>query len=225
MIDNWDDDFIPPEIQDNIICLGRPDHHEREGYTVSLQAGNYENDLHAAQDEVFHADDPEALMTGSVYTDINSERQNPNIRMIDTLLGMVASNPYRTDEIAAATDCAADDADERERGPGNIRTISYAIRGRSTLMNNWEDPYYFTAAFPTLFPEGIGGHQDQRPIPISLMAFAEWALNHHSRRFVALIDCYKNLMILTDSHVIKPSCTFSTMSYSSGVLPLEIHYL
>ncbi|KAH9203429.1 hypothetical protein DL95DRAFT_321422, partial [Leptodontidium sp. 2 PMI_412] len=54
-------------------------------------------------------------------------------------------------------------------------------------MNNWEDPHYFTAAFPTLFPEGIGGHQDQRAVPVSLMAFAEWALSHHSRRQVVPI--------------------------------------
>ena len=53
MIDGWTDDFIPPEIADNVTCLADQDHHEREGYTVSLQSGNYENDLHAAQDEAF----------------------------------------------------------------------------------------------------------------------------------------------------------------------------
>jgi hypothetical protein len=74
MMDNWDDDFIPPEIQDNIIYLGKSDHHKREGYTVSLQAGNYENDLHAAQDEGSYADYRKALISSSVYTDINGER-------------------------------------------------------------------------------------------------------------------------------------------------------
>jgi hypothetical protein len=29
MIDSWSKDFIPPEIRDNIICLGSSDHHER----------------------------------------------------------------------------------------------------------------------------------------------------------------------------------------------------
>ena len=55
MIDGWANDFIPPEIADNITCLANPDHHEREGYTVSLQNGNYdrENDLQAAQGETF----------------------------------------------------------------------------------------------------------------------------------------------------------------------------
>ncbi|KAH6691789.1 hypothetical protein BKA61DRAFT_742496 [Leptodontidium sp. MPI-SDFR-AT-0119] len=74
LMDGWNADFIPPEIWDNIICLGDSDHHEREGYTVSLQTGNYENDLHAAQDGVFDTDDHGPCITGSVYTDINGER-------------------------------------------------------------------------------------------------------------------------------------------------------
>ena len=45
MVDGWRDEFIPPDIRDNIVCLEEPDHHEREGYTVSLEHGNYENDL------------------------------------------------------------------------------------------------------------------------------------------------------------------------------------
>jgi hypothetical protein len=188
MMGSWDDNFIPREIQDNIICLGESDHHERERYTVSLQAGNYENDLHASQDEAFHADDDdhEPLMTGSVYTDINGERQDPNVRTVDTLLRVMAISRYRSDDREPATDDAIDEHGHRRR---NIPTISYAVRGKSTLMSNWEDPHFFTAAFPTLFPNGIGGHQDQRTVPVSLKAFAEWALNHHSRRYEALIDC------------------------------------
>jgi hypothetical protein len=64
IVDSWSDDFIPSEIRDNIICLEKPDQQEREGYTVNLQDGNYENDLQAAQDEGFDADD-HISMTGS----------------------------------------------------------------------------------------------------------------------------------------------------------------
>lgn len=39
MIDNWTDQFIPPELRDNIICVNEADHHEREGYTVNLEPG------------------------------------------------------------------------------------------------------------------------------------------------------------------------------------------
>lgn len=39
MIDDWTDDFIPPELRDNIISIGEPASDEREGYTVNLRAG------------------------------------------------------------------------------------------------------------------------------------------------------------------------------------------
>src|SRR5436305_11520418 len=73
MIYSLANDFIPPEIADNITCLTNPDHHEREGYTVSLESGNYENDLQAAQGENFLPDESDPLITGSVCTDINGE--------------------------------------------------------------------------------------------------------------------------------------------------------
>lgn len=179
MIDDWLEDFIPPEIRDNIICPGSLDHHEREGYTVSLQSGNYENDLHAAQDQARDVVDYEALVTGSVFTDIDGERQDLGVRLIDTLRNVMAGNPCGANENIPDTDDATDGQKPTRR---NTPTISYAMRGQSALVSDWEDPYYFTAAFPTLFPKGIGGYLDQREVPVSLMAFAEWALSHHSRR-------------------------------------------
>lgn len=61
--------------------------------------------------------------------------------------------------------------------------IEYGVRGQALLLNQWQDHHYFTSAFPTLFPTGIGGHLDDRDVPVSLAAFANWALRHHSRRF------------------------------------------
>jgi hypothetical protein len=104
--------------------------------------------------------------------------------MIDALLGMVTGNPYHADGRASTTNDAIKERSHRQR---NVPIISYAMRGQATLVNCWEDPHFFTAAFPTLFPSGIGGHLDQRKDPVSLVAFAEWALNHHSRRRVVSI--------------------------------------
>jgi hypothetical protein len=177
MIDGWANNFIPPEIADNITCLANPDHHEREGYTVSLQSGNYENDLQAAQGENFLPDESDPLMTGSVCTDINGERTDPNVRMIDALLGLVTGNASQEDKTAE---------EEPQYRRRDEPMISYAIRGQATLMSSWENPHYFTGAFPTLFPTGLGGHKEQRPLAVSLEAFAKWALNHHSRRYLSL---------------------------------------
>jgi hypothetical protein len=141
-----------------------------------LQAGNHENDFQAAQDGASQAIDDEPLITGSVYTDVNGERQDPNVRMVDALLGIVAGRSGETETPAN------EGVHVRHTEQRNVPTISYAIRGQAALLNHWEDSHYFTGAFPTLFPNGTGGHRDERPLPVSLMAFAEWALKHHSRR-------------------------------------------
>ena len=187
-IEGWPDEFVPSEIADNITYLEDPDHHEREGYTVSLQTGNYENDFHAAQDEAFLANDNDPFVTGSVYTDVNGEWMDPNLQLIDALLGVVTGNTGWVDETGQAADGSDEHGHEHghEHRQRDLPTISYAIHGQATLMSSWEDPHYFTGAFPTLFPNGLGGHQDQRPIPVSLNAFAQWALNHHSRRLESL---------------------------------------
>jgi len=44
-------------------------------------------------------DDYGALITGSVYTDINGERQDPNVKMIDAWPGVVTGNPHQPDAV------------------------------------------------------------------------------------------------------------------------------
>jgi hypothetical protein len=179
MIDDWSDDFIPPELRDSIICLDEPDHHERQGYTVNLEAGNYENDLQAAQDSAGDVNIGEPFITGSVATDINGERQDPNLRVLDALFNVVANKqPTLREEPWPGKSVR----NTRPLGHPRMPVISYTIHGQATLVNHWSDPHYFTAAFPTLFPTGTGGHLDGRTIPVSLEAFAEWSLSHHSRR-------------------------------------------
>ena len=190
MIESWPADFIPPEITNNIISLENPDHHEREGYTVSLEGGNYENDFHAAQDRAFLSNNHNPFVTGSIYTDVNGERVNPNIQMIDALLGVMSGNTCNADEADEESPATDDIPDRHQCRKRDIPMISYAIRGQATLMSSWENSCYFTGAFPTLFPTGLGGHLDQRPVPVSLTSFANWALNHHNRRYFIFVLCY-----------------------------------
>jgi len=104
----------------------------REGYTVSLQSGNYENDLHAAHDEAFHADEHDPLVTGSLYIDVNGERTNPDIPKIDALLRVVTGNPSQADTTTAAAEDNPDDLGHRQR---EVPVISYSIRGQAgTVM-------------------------------------------------------------------------------------------
>jgi hypothetical protein len=51
MLDSWwTDEFIPSELQENSMCVDHPDSHEREGYSIQLDRGSYENDFHATLD-------------------------------------------------------------------------------------------------------------------------------------------------------------------------------
>jgi hypothetical protein len=71
----------------------------------------------------------------------------------------------------------------------DIPVIRYYSNGCSVLMNDWQDIEYFTGSFPTLFPLGAGGHistPQKHKVPLSLKAWAKWALNHHSRRYIKM---------------------------------------
>lgn len=174
MIDTWDDDFIPAELQENIISVDLPDSLEREGYSVHLDAGNHENDFQAAQDTDREMGINAPLVTGSVSTDNNAERQSPERRLLEALLDIVLNPPASSTQHTLT------------HGQQQIPSLSYKIRGQATLVDHWHDAAYFTGAFPTSFPLGIGGHLDERSLDVSLSSFAEWALKHHSRRYELL---------------------------------------
>jgi hypothetical protein len=183
-VDGWADDFVPPELQHHIICVNDGDHHERAGYTVDLESHNYENDWQAAEDDGSDPTGGAPLLTGSVTTDINGERQNPDVRILSSVYHLVNSTSQDDTQIAGTS---YDEQGARERrAPQTTPVIKYTIRGQATLLNHWQDSRYFLAAFPTLFPMGIGGHLDERPISVSPAAFADWALRHHSRRHGSL---------------------------------------
>jgi hypothetical protein len=77
-------------LHDNIINVNKSYHHEREGYAVSLESGNFENDLQAAQDSASFDQQCDPLMSVSVSTDVNGNRQNPDLRLVDSLLDVVS---------------------------------------------------------------------------------------------------------------------------------------
>jgi hypothetical protein len=84
MLDTWADEFIPHELEENIIYVDESDTHEREGYAIALDNSDYENDFQAAQATSVASDNNDTLITGSVSTDINGESQNPDKRLLNT---------------------------------------------------------------------------------------------------------------------------------------------
>ena len=108
--------------------------------------------------------------------DIDGDRLNPELKMVMSLIAMINEGEHHSSE--------SDGQKEVE-----VPVIVWESNGRRVLMNDYEDPEYFTAAFPTLFPYGKGGHihsPDESHTPVSLEAWAKWLLGHHSRRRVIL---------------------------------------
>jgi hypothetical protein len=90
-VDSWADDFDPAEIQDHIICVNDTDYHERAGYAVDLENCNYENDWQVAEDDGSDPAGGAPLPPGSATTDINGERQNPDMRILSSVYYLVNS--------------------------------------------------------------------------------------------------------------------------------------
>ncbi|KAI1829024.1 hypothetical protein DTO027I6_10052 [Penicillium roqueforti] len=143
MMDEWADDFIPTELRDSIVRVDDTDHHEREGYTVNLQEGNYENDFQAAEADPSEPGAGALLMTGSVTTDINGERQNPDLRILDTLMDLVENRSQVTN------------ISDHRRTP----LIRYTIRGAATLVNHWDDPLFFHSCLPNPISDRFARHK------------------------------------------------------------------
>jgi hypothetical protein len=65
--------------------------------------------------------------------------------------------------------------------------ISYKKNPEAPILDSFTNPDYFTGAFPTLFPFGIGGHlgdiSGNRPKKVSLKDFAKYTMMHHSHMY------------------------------------------
>ena len=190
LINQWAESFIPPLLQEAIINLPEDrDSNERGTYASDME-GFSENDLHHALDDMADG----TIASGAVYSDVEGQRQNPELKMIMALMEMIGKPQEDTSDI-----------DVQE--PVEIPVITWVSNGRRVLMNDYDDAEYFTGAFPTLFPYGRGGHlpeSNERSIPVSLEAWAKWTLNHHSRRWVH--ECHVLLQrLLTMKQVCPPS--------------------
>jgi len=168
LITQWAESFIPPVLQESVINLPEDRDSDERGTYAGDMDGFSENDLHHALDDMADG----TIASGAVYSDVEGQRQNPELKMIMALMEMI-------DKPGEGI------SDTRVQEPAEIPVITWVGDGHPVLMNDYEDAEYFTGAFPTLFPYGRGGHlpqSNERSIPVSLEAWAKWILNHHSRR-------------------------------------------
>ena len=194
LLSSWPAEFIPEQISTNITYIDGSDHTEREGYVANLETGNYENDLQATSDETA-PDNDVTLSSGSLCTDLNGERINYDLHLLNTLTSVLTKSGSDSDDTDPDLNSDIEDIDDvsdeedtdiepqHPSHPGETSNyIRYDFTKSTALSNSWEDPQYLATSFPTLFPTGLGGHLDERAVKVSLEAFGKWALSHHSRR-------------------------------------------
>lgn len=181
VLDSWPDHHIPQEIRDAFIAVGSevgltqaPVTDEREGYATSLRDGLFENDLDAEVEDA----EPGSILSRSFFSDLHGQEEHPTPATLTTLQAILrerSDSPARNDE---------DINDQTLDDDAHPPHVSYKTSQDLPLINSFTEPDYFTAAFPTLFPFGIGGHlgdaNGTRPETISLRAFAKYAMLHHS---------------------------------------------
>ncbi|KAH8650298.1 hypothetical protein BGZ60DRAFT_389297, partial [Tricladium varicosporioides] len=188
VLDSWPDHHIPQEIRDAFITLGSepgstdtPVEDEREGYATSLQDGLFENELDAEVEDA----EPGTILSRSFFSDLHGQDLHSTPATLASLQAILQergsddSSPREDDTVDGQED-GGGALDKRTRLPH----ISYNSTQYLPLINAFTDPDYFTAAFPTLFPFGIGGYlgdvNGDRPEEVSLKAFARYTILHHS---------------------------------------------
>lgn len=152
LLSSWPAEFIPEQISANIDVS---DHTEREGYVANLETGN----LQATSDEISTHDDA-TFSSGSLCTDINCERITCDLHLINpTVIPIILIRILRK----YSEDESSNIQGRRPNRPRETSNyIRYGFTNSTALSNSWDDPQYFTTAFPTLFPTGLGGHLDER---------------------------------------------------------------
>ena len=145
LLKTWEDEFILFGIMNSIVHCNS-NQHECKGYLTDLCDGNSENNLDAAIAST--GIERDHINSGCVYSNINDKRQNPILRHLSAV-GNIKAIAFTSD-------------------PPTSTIVFYYNRSPLVPLNDWEDPHFFTASFPCLFPFGIGGHLEQRKGPISL---------------------------------------------------------
>ena len=201
VLDSWPNHHIPHEIRDAFITLGPepgstdpPVEGEREGYTTSLQDGFFENELDAGVEDA----QPGSILSRS-FSDLYGQDLHSTPATLASLQAILQEQD--SDRSGPREDDAVDVQDEEEGAANDssrLPHISYKTTQHLPAMSAFTDPDYFTAAFPTLFPFGIGGHlgdaNGDRPEEVSLKVFARYTMLHHSLLWVSTPD-YRIVLI------------------------------
>ena len=102
---------------------------------------------------------------------MESARQLPTLQLVSAILNL------ERDRFERDSPSDSGDGNATPHYIEDVPVIRYVSgTGRYVLMNDWQDPEFFTGSFPTLFLLGSGGHLpalQERPVLVSLQAWAK----------------------------------------------------
>jgi len=151
-LDQWPDVFIVDSLIDT---MGRMRSSELEDTSRS------EYGVEDVDNNLIHGNLP---LTSSVILDVNRVSENQDAE----LLSEIADFQRFFQERLGSTTCGWE-------------KVVNVVPG-SSMLSDYDDEQYFTAAFPTLFPYGTGKHlQSRRQQPLSFKTWLSLLLQHSSR--------------------------------------------
>lgn len=147
LFDIWDDEFISLSITNNVANYN-PKHYKRLGYVANLCEDNYKNDFYTAITDTKIEGDH--IHSSCVYGDIDDEKQNLTLRLLSAI-GNIKVIDLTSDTTSPLV-------------------ISYCNKGQLFLLNDWENPHYFTTVFFYSFLTCIKGHLEEQKQTMSIEA-------------------------------------------------------
>jgi hypothetical protein len=171
LLNEWDDDFVPVTLKEHAIVTEPDVENSRVGYAADLGGGSFSNDLDAALGEA----EPGSILGSTFYSDQDRETCDPSNAFFAKIMEVVETSQQGV----------TGNNDMDNRPPAHMPQIRFRSTTGLRPMNSYQDKDFFTAAYPTLFPLGIGGHIEDEAVrseSLSLQSFAQWALSHHSHR-------------------------------------------
>jgi hypothetical protein len=185
--------LIPPELLATVAVVPPARHPEGQGYSGSdFMSEESKQSGELAPDDV--------VLRASGLLDMNTVRvsmDEAKRSATERLLG--ESSRARSDagsaDSADANAMAPQQSMLQQQPPRSAAATNttLVISHGSELVNEYNNPAYWTHSFPTLFPHGIGGAEDpSRRVPLSLRAWGQHLLSlarpefrvHHSFMFI-----------------------------------------
>ncbi len=154
MLSGIPDEFIPESISSRVVIM-ESDIFEHEDYEADLSKNNNKNNLHHAIE--FAGINKSGILSGYIYTNVNKSRKNLYLKLIFAIHNL-------------SNDSTPEDDSAEDYSIDPLSVITYNLYSDRKLLNDWDNPDFFSIAFPALVSSGDSDHVALLYIKVSLQA-------------------------------------------------------